>query len=434
MIVLWGTAGLEVLLQMVTGLGMFLRAFGSNEDVGKVKKNSLVAGLLIIWLLETYNATMCLFSILATWIHIVLESIWLWGWSKRKLNLTFFWCMFYKWLFVVTKIPVLIVSGLIQHRTVEQVINAQNRWTALAEFYITLCLWELYRYFGERINKFLQNIIQKYGRLLCGIGFCEFLGALYLIDVLDVEFEFYALVMAIIMMLMLMAFMAVIIIYMQYKRNEREKQMVLSRERILESNYAVLKQEQETNRKNIHDHRHELIYLYHCFLEGDYKRGCAYIEKKNLEYQVHQQEEIWTGNTGVDYLINKAKKQTIDRCIRFEVLVDVLELPIAEYDFFTILGNLLENAIDAAEKCDIKERFVRLKLCMKNEMLMLYLENSYAIEPIRKDGRFITAKSDNSMHGWGIESVKEIVEQNNGVCSIKYINHVFSFQIMFGIE
>lgn len=434
MIVLWGTAGVEVLLQMAVGLGMFLRAFGSNEDLGKVRKYVLMLLIFTNWLLGTYNATMCVFSISMAWFHVVLESIYLWGWSGRKFKVTFFWCVFYKWLFVVTKAPVLIISGLAQHRAVERVINCQVGWTALSEAFITLGIWFLYRHLCVKNSDFLQKVIEGYDYLLFAIGISAFLGVLYLIDVLDVEFEIYALVMAIIMMLMLMACMAIIIIYMRYKGNEREKQVVLSRTRILENNYEMLKQEQEINRKNIHDYRHTLEYLYHCFLEGDCERGCAYIEKQNKEYQVSKQKEIWTGNTGVDYLINKAKKETEEANIHFEVMVDVLELPIAEYDFFTVLGNLLENAIDAVKKCDIENRFIRLKLCMNNEMLMLYLENSYREEPIRNGERFVTLKRDNTMHGWGIESVKEIVAQYNGICSIAYKNSVFSFQIMFGIE
>ena len=418
---------------MVTGLGMFLRAFGSNEDLGKVKKYVLVLLIFTNWLLGTYNATMCVFSISVTWFHIIVESIWLCGWSGKTFKLTFCWCTFYKWLFVVTKTPVLIISGLVQHEAVARIINHQNRWTALTEFCITLGLWLFSQKYCIEKCKFVKETLEKYGYLFFLLGFGEYIGVSYLIDILHVEFEMYALVMMGIMILMFTAFMAIIIVYMQYQWNEKEKQMILSRERILESNYVMVKQEQEINRKNIHDQRHELDYLYHCFLERDYERGCKYIENKNQEYQIKKQKEIWTGNSGVDFLINKTRNITEEKNIQFEVTVDIVEVPIAEYDFFTILGNVLENAIEASEKCEKGNRFIRLKLCTKNEIFMLYQQNSYVIEPEKKNGKFLTLKSDSHVHGWGIEIIKDIVERYDGSCSISYSNFVYSLQIMFGV-
>lgn len=433
MIVLCGIAGLEVFLQMSVGLGMFLRAFGCNEELGKVKKVALLLGLLIIWLLGTYNATMCLLSASVTWFLTFLESIWLWQWSGRPLKKAFFWCIFYKWFFVVTKTPVLVICGLIRHEVVARIINHQNEWTALFELGITISIWLIYRNYCSGKDAFLKSVIGKHYYLLFVVGLGEYIGVSYLIDILNIEFEIYALVMVVIMMLLLIAFMAIIIIYMRFQRNEREKQMILSRERILENNYAMLKQEQEINRKSIHDHRHELDYLYCCFVEEDCKRGRAYIETWRQACYTKEKEEIWTGNSGIDYLINKTRKRADERKIRFEVLVDRIDIPIAEYDFFTILGNILENAIEAAEQCNEEERFVRLVICVKNEMLMLYQENSYALEPIRNGRKFVTSKKDIKAHGWGLEIIKEIVEKNEGSCSIEYKDSVFSLQIMFGV-
>lgn len=433
MIVLWGTVGLEVLLQMVTGLESFLRAFGSNEDIGKVKKFFLWILIFTNWLLGTYNATMCVFSISMAWFHVILDSIWLCQWSGKRFKIVFCWCMFYRWLYIVIKTPVLIICGLMNHGVLEGIMRHQSNETALTELLITGWLWLLYKRYFNKNKSFVKEFIVKNSFWLLLIGVIEFIEVIYLLNVLETRFEFYALVLMVTMVLIVVSFLIIIVFYMLNQKSEREKQMVLSRERIMQNNYRLLKQEQEINRKNIHDHRHELNYLYHCFQEGDYKQGCVYIEKKNHEYQIQQNEKIWTGNSCIDFLVNKAWKDAKNKEIHFKSAIDVTGLPIAEYDFFTILENLLENAIEAAEKCDIGNRFINLKIYMINEIFIVELENSYRVEPALKHGRFLTIKDDKEAHGWGIENIKELVNQNEGTYLIEYVNHIFSFQIMFGI-
>ena len=102
----------------------------------------------------------------------------------------------------------------------------------------------------------------------------------------------------------------------------------------------------------------------------------------------------------------------------------------AEYDIFYVLGNLLDNAIEAVEKCDADNRYINVKMMNKNNMFQLYIENSYIIEPHKKGKRFISTKeNEKSEHGWGIENVKEIVERYKGMLDISYQNQRFQIDL-----
>ena len=81
---IWLTSGAEVLLQMMTGLGLYRYVYGEREETGKRRKVLLTAAAAGIWALETYNARFCIFSIVATWILILWESMWLYGNIGRK--------------------------------------------------------------------------------------------------------------------------------------------------------------------------------------------------------------------------------------------------------------------------------------------------------------------------------------------------------------
>ena len=430
---IWLTSGAEVLLQMMTGLGMYRYVYGEREETGKRRKVLLAAAAAGIWALEMYNARFCIFSIVATWILILWESMWLYGDIGRKLSICFYWCTFYKWFFVITKMPILIISGLVNQSPLPEVINETSVKTSLAGLLVTLVLFSLSQYKKEKIAPFLKDVLEQNRKFLLLIGTVEFGGIVYVLNVLEIQFEVYMFVFVIILLILLIFCMGVFGIYMKYQENEKEKQILLARERVMSDNYALLKKEQEENRRHIHEFRHELEYLYQCLRRQEYEEGEAYLEKKNREIGKQQKEQLWTGSGCIDFLVNKTRVQAGEKGIRFESEVNVLEIPVEEYDLFMILSNLLENAVEAAQQCEEGERYIRLQIFTVNRMFFLLVENSYEKEPEERDGRFVTSKGDRNAHGWGLENVKETVKRYGGECEIRYGNQVFSLQIILGV-
>ena len=430
---IWLTSGAEVLLQMMTGLGMYRYVYGEREETGKRRKVLLAAAAAGIWALEMYNARFCIFSIVATWILILWESMWLYGDIGRKLSICFYWCTFYKWFFVITKMPILIISGLVNQSPLPEVINETSVKTSLAGLLVTLVLFSLSQYKKEKIAPFLKDVLEQNRKFLLLIGTVEFGGIVYVLNVLEIQFEVYMFVFVIILLILLIFCMGVFGIYMKYQENEKEKQILLARERVMSDNYALLKKEQEENRRHIHEFRHELEYLYQCLRRQEYEEGEAHLEKKSREIGEQQKEQLWTGSGCIDFLVNKTRVQAGEKGIRFESEVNVLEIPIEEYDLFMILSNLLENAVEATEQCEEGERYIRLQIFTVNRMFFLLVENSYEKEPEEKDGRFVTSKGDRTAHGWGLENVKETVKRYGGECEIRYGNQVFSFRVILGI-
>ena len=431
---IWLTSGAEVLLQMMTGLGLY-RAAQEKQEEGNadIRKGIHIGVLLAIWMLEVYNTKFCIFGVWATWNHVLLESIWLYGAEKTNFRRACCWCLFYKWFFVISKTPILVISGLISESTLPEAINQRNIGTALAGLCTTGILYAFSKWKRKQIRPFLKKVLDQYKRFLLLIGLTEFLGIVYILSVLEIQFEVYMFVFVIILLILLIFCMGVFGIYMKYRENEKEKQILLARERVMSDNYALLKKEQEENRRHIHEFRHELEYLYQCLRSREYEAGEAYLEKKSREIGEQQKEQLWTGSGCIDFLVNKTRVQAGEKGIRFEPEVNVLEIPIEEYDLFMILSNLLENAVEAAQQCEEGERYIRLQIFTVNRMFFLLVENSYEKEPEEKDGRFVTSKGDRSAHGWGLENVKETVKRYGGECEIRYGNQVFSLQIILGV-
>ena len=429
---IWLTSGAEVLLQMMTGLGLYRYVDGEREEKSYLKQKGILL-LIAIYILQVYNSRFCIFSIFMTWIFIVLESLWLIIPEKDNTGRTICWCIFYKWFYVMTKMPILVISGLLNQSTLPGVINRPNIGTAIAGLSITMALYLFCMWKKREIRPFLEEVLNRYRKVLLLIGCIELLGIVYVLNILEIQFEVYMFVFVIILLILLIFCMGVFGIYMKYQENEKEKQILLARERVMSDNYALLKKEQEENRRHIHEFRHELEYLYQCLRSREYEAGEAYLEKKSREIGEQQKEQLWTGSGCIDFLVNKTRVQAGEKGIRCEPEVNVLEIPIEEYDLFMILSNLLENAVEAAQQCEEGERYIRLQIFTVNRMFFLLVENSYEKEPEERDGRFVTSKGDRSAHGWGLENVKETVKRYGGECEIRYGNQVFSLQIILGV-
>ncbi|MDC7286274.1 ATP-binding protein [Blautia schinkii] len=99
-------------------------------------------------------------------------------------------------------------------------------------------------------------------------------------------------------------------------------------------------------------------------------------------------------------------------------------------DFVVVLANLFDNAIEASGKCESDNRFIELSVQSVNEMFILRMKNTYLSEPNMKNNRFITSKKDKTKHGWGIESVKHIVEKYGGQIAFEYSGNIFEVSII----
>lgn len=119
-------------------------------------------------------------------------------------------------------------------------------------------------------------------------------------------------------------------------------------------------------------------------------------------------------NPGVcSILTNKyylAKKENIT--MNIEVLIDINDIKISDYELCKILGILLDNAIEAAKECDEKIINVRFIKNINENKEIITIENSYKKLNIDIDKIFekgYSTKNDNKDHGLGLWNVRKIL-------------------------
>ena len=81
-------------------------------------------------------------------------------------------------------------------------------------------------------------------------------------------------------------------------------------------------------------------------------------------------------------------------------------------DLCAVLGNLLDNALEAAGQAeDDSRRSIWLTIRRINHMLVIKVQNTCEKQPVRENGEWMTTKEDKSLHGWGLKSAAAAVEK-----------------------
>ena len=110
--------------------------------------------------------------------------------------------------------------------------------------------------------------------------------------------------------------------------------------------------------------------------------------------------------------------------------IELYALPVSGEDFMVILGKLMDNAIEAAMRCETAERKIDLSVRNINQIFMLKIGNTCMDRPESTGKRWKTSKSDPIHHGWGIANVKQIVERAGGELNYRCEKNWFEISIL----
>lgn len=128
-----------------------------------------------------------------------------------------------------------------------------------------------------------------------------------------------------------------------------------------------------------------------------------------------------SGNHLLDVIISKYETECQLKNIQFSFDVRLCNLDFIEnYDLVTILGNLFDNAVRAAENTE--NAFVSIDTHYANTYAVLELSNSCSTPPVFSDKELLTTKKNKRQHGLGIKSIKNTLKKYSGELEWKYDN------------
>lgn len=138
---------------------------------------------------------------------------------------------------------------------------------------------------------------------------------------------------------------------------------------------------------------------------------------------------IRTGNTSVNAILSSkisiAQKQGIKVNCKASVPP---QLKISDVHLCAIIGNLLDNAIEACMKVNPAKRFIRVYIGIFKEQLYISIQNVTSFEKRKKFSELITSKKGE--HGLGLKRVDKIVDEYDGFLNRKNEPGIFATEIM----
>lgn len=156
---------------------------------------------------------------------------------------------------------------------------------------------------------------------------------------------------------------------------------------------------------------------------------CQYEEKEEAQSHLYM-----TGCTAVDALLTAKSIACTNHGIELQLECCPLhELPVSEIDFCSILGNLLDNALEGTLRVSPLPQNCVIRLSLRRIWNMFYIRCENLMNPssIHKKGdTYLSSKGDSSLfHGLGISSIISTAEKSEGFCEFntqqnKFIAHV----------
>lgn len=138
-------------------------------------------------------------------------------------------------------------------------------------------------------------------------------------------------------------------------------------------------------------------------------------------------------NKMLDLIISKYVTLCEKKNIKFSVDVKTANLAyVSDSDLSTLMNNLLDNAVEAAEQAD--ERFIQVYIFSKGNMHDgLVIKNSCAISPKAENGELKTTKQNKKTHGVGTKSIRKTLKKYDAVYGWKYDENskIFETDIVF---
>ena len=184
-----------------------------------------------------------------------------------------------------------------------------------------------------------------------------------------------------------------------------------------EQYYTQLRSEQEETRAMFHDINKYMQAMRTLAAEGN----VAEVNQMMAETQElfdSLTAVVDVGNSVVSVILNEYREITEDADISFTFDVSVPQnLGISAVDLYVLLGNTLDNAVEACASVPAEERYIRIQMRTYHNILFYQIENPFAEGyPQRSRGK---------NHGYGLQNVRKCVEKHDGHMSVSQNDNKF---------
>ncbi len=212
--------------------------------------------------------------------------------------------------------------------------------------------------------------------------------------------------------------------------NEKiQSEMIKSEIQYYHKQAELIQKNAEETRRMRHDMKNHLIVINELIKSGNKAQIEEYISNfvNNMEaVKSYSSTGILQIDSIINYKLTNAEKLGIS--IHSEIAIPN-SLTMNHNDFVAILGNLLDNAVDAASLA-AETKYIKLHIKYIKGTVFISIKNSFDGKLKMISNEYVTTKKDSLHHGIGIKSVNSTVQKYDGEMSISHSKNEFSTKIL----
>ena len=191
----------------------------------------------------------------------------------------------------------------------------------------------------------------------------------------------------------------------------------------------VIDSSYENIRSLRHDIKNHLIALKGYIKNGREEKAIDYISQIN-ESLYEKEQFSKTGNIEIDSILNYKLQEAKLKGILVSLELKIpSKLNISPLDTVVILGNLLDNAIEASSKVE-NNRTIDIRIKYKNDILFIYVNNSFDGSIVYEGEKIKTTKKNKENHGIGLNNIEKILKKYDGTMKVYHTENRFHVDIL----
>ena len=215
---------------------------------------------------------------------------------------------------------------------------------------------------------------------------------------------------------------------MEVHHQLREKEMMELKVKVYSGQLETITQTQKKIRRLRHDMVHHIMQLYSMASLNKNAEMLEYLDKME-QAMINPREHVSSGNKDIDGILNFMLEKAVSILKKVDVQVKIPEdLHTCSFELAVILGNIIDNAIEAARQTEVK--WLSLQITADKGILFIRVSNSYCGCIKTSGDKLLTSKEDKENHGLGLDSVKDMIKKYNGDMKITCDKNIFTVDIL----
>lgn len=197
--------------------------------------------------------------------------------------------------------------------------------------------------------------------------------------------------------------------------------------------YRSISENYDKQKKKTHEYKNQLLCMESLVQKKKYAELEAYIRRISGNLS-REKNYLSTNHVFVDAILNTKFHEMEERDIVTVFKInDLSDLNMDEEDVVVILSNLLNNAIEACEKCKGR-KVIKLKFVREDDAVIISVKNTHNNKIIYHGDEIQTSKAQSDEHGIGIKNIIDTIKKYNGSYVIHSDEKEFYFSIVIPLQ